>query len=163
MQRFLICIGAGILALALFAAEGDRAPAVNTAVSDIHRVVLVRLRNGTDMLDGLKEAVAREKIRNAVFMSAFGSVTSYHIHVVGNTVFPPKDVFSQQNGPFDLVGVGGLVIGGRIHCHITMSTLDKAIGGHLEPGTKVFTFANITIGILNDSLNMERFDDYKWH
>jgi hypothetical protein len=36
---------------------------------------------------------------------------------------------------------------------------DKAFGGHLEPGTEVFTFAVVTIGVLNDKADLSRVDD----
>lgn len=124
---------------------------------------MVRLKNGTDMLEGLREAVAREKIRNAVIMSGFGSVTSYHIHVVGNTILPPKDVFTKEGGPFDLLTVSGLVMDGRVHAHITLASTKKVTGGHLEPGTSVFTFTSISLGVLKGPVDLSRVDDWKWH
>src|ERR1700674_5597720 len=96
------------------------APEVATFSLPISRVVVVRLKNGTDILDGLRQAVAREKIKNAVVMSGFGSVTGYHVHVVGNTTFPPKDVFTKEQGPFDILAIGGLVLDGKVHAHITL-------------------------------------------
>jgi hypothetical protein len=62
-----------IAMLLLPAAVADEVPAVQTIQSPISRVVIVRLKNKTDMLEGLKQAVAREKIKNAVFISGFGS------------------------------------------------------------------------------------------
>jgi len=152
-----------ITALFLQPGRADEAPAVHTIRSSIDRVVIVRLKNKTDMLDGLKQAVAREKIKNAVFISGFGSVTAYHTHVVGNTTLPPKDTFTKESGPFDILTVSGMVIDGKVHAHITLSGTQKAIGGHLEPGTSVFTFATITLGILSDSADLTRVDDYTWH
>src|SRR5437899_9264769 len=151
-----------IAALFLQPAAADEAPAVHTIRSPIDRVVIVRLKNKTDLLDGLKQAVAREKIKNAVFISGFGSVTSYQTHVVGNTTLPPKDTFTKENGPFDILTVSGMVIDGKVHAHITLSTPTKAIGGHLEPGTSVFTFATITLGILSDAIDLTKVDDYNW-
>ncbi len=139
------------------------APDVATFSLPISRVVVVRLKNGTDMLDGLRQAVAREKIKNAVIMSGFGSVTSYHVHVVDNTTFPPKDVFTSEHGPFDLLAVGGLVLDGRVHAHITLRSTKQTTGGHLEPGTSVFTFAAISLGVLSDTADLSRVDDWKWH
>jgi hypothetical protein len=40
-----------------------------------------------------------------------------------------------------------------------MANPDKAFGGHLEPGTTVFTFAIVTIGVLNDAAELSRIDD----
>jgi predicted DNA-binding protein with PD1-like motif len=114
------------------------------------------------MLEGLKEAVAREKIKNAVVLSGFGSVTSYHVHVVGNTTFPPKDVFTKTNGPYDLLTVSGLIMNGRVHAHVTLATPQQVVGGHLELGTSVFTFTNISLAVLSDSLDLNRNDDWEW-
>ena len=165
MKNYFRSVVAAVLLLHL-ANQGGKAeevPSVHIIRSPIDRVVIVRLKNKTDMLDGLKQAVAREKIRNAVFISGFGSVTAYHTHVVGNTVFPPKDTFTKEDGPFDLLNVSGMVIAGKVHAHITLSGTQKTTGGHLEPGTSVFTFATITLGLLSDSADLTRVDDYTWH
>src|SRR5882762_3408153 len=145
------------------AAVAAEVPAVQTIQSPVSRVVIVRLKNKTDMLEGLKQAVAREKIKNAVIISGFGSVTSYQVHVVENTTFPPKDKFTKESGPFDILTVSWMVLNGKVHPHITLSSPQKTTGGHLEPGTSVFTFATVTIGILADSADLTRLDDYTWH
>jgi predicted DNA-binding protein with PD1-like motif len=116
-----------------------------------------------DVLTGLKEAVTRERIRNGVILSAFGSVTSYHVHVVDNTTFPPKDVYTKGEGPYDLLNVSGMVLGGRVHPHITLASPSQVIGGHLEEGTRVFTFATVSIGVLSESVDLSRYDDWNWH
>ena len=139
------------------------APEVATFSLPISRVVVVRMKNGTDMLEGLRQAVAREKIKNAVIMSGFGSVTGYHVHVVGNTTFPPKDIFTKEQGPFDILAIGGLVLDGKVHAHITLRSTQQTTGGHLEPGTSVFTFAAISLGVLADSADLSRIDDWTWH
>ena len=155
---------AGAVSVCLsFAIAWAQAPSVSTVTSPVERVVVIRLKNQTDMLEGLKEAVAREKIKNAVIMSGFGSVTRYHVHVVGNTTLPPKDVFTKEGGPFDLLTVSGMVINGRVHPHITLASTQKVTGGHLEPGTSVFTFAVISLGVLKDSADLSRVDDWNWH
>src|SRR5262245_7679140 len=55
------------------------------AAGRFSRVLVVRLKNGEDLLKGLERAVSQEAVRNGVFMGAFGSLTSYHVHVVNNT------------------------------------------------------------------------------
>ena len=61
--------------------------------------------------------------------------------------------------PADLISMNGYVIEGKIHAHMTLATPDHAFGGHLEPGTSVFTFAIVTIGVLNDGVDLSRVDD----
>jgi predicted DNA-binding protein with PD1-like motif len=159
-MRIATCFLVTVLANAAMAA--DQAPAVHTIPSPVERAVVVRLKNKTDILDGLKEAIAREKIKNAVIISGFGSVSAYHIHVVNNTAAPYKDVFTKGTGPFDILTVSGMVIGGRIHAHITLADTKKTTGGHIEPGTTVLTFTTITLGVLSDSADLKRIDDPEW-
>jgi hypothetical protein len=159
-----LCLVVSILALA-----SQAAPAAAQAVPDevsvssqIRRVVLVRLKYNADLLEGLRQAVKNEKIKNAVILSGVGSVTSYHVHAVHNTTLPAKLAYTQRNGAMDLIAVNGYVLGGRIHAHITMTDDQKAFGGHLHEGTKVFTFAIVTLGVLDDALDLSRFDDSAW-
>lgn len=141
---------------------GKAVPAVVTVSSDIKRVVVIRLKYNTDMLEGIEQAVKNEKIKNAVFLSGVGSVTSYHVHAVSNTTLPAKLAYTQRAAPMDLIAVNGYVLGGRIHAHITMTDDQKAFGGHLHKGTTVFTFAIITLGVLDDNIDLSRFDDSNW-
>jgi predicted DNA-binding protein with PD1-like motif len=50
-----------------------------------------------------------------------------------------------------------------VHPHISLSSPHKTLGGHIEPGTQVMTFATITLGVLPDSLDLKRMDDWNWH
>ena len=61
--------------------------------------------------------------------------------------------------PADLISMNGYIINGTIHAHMTLANPEKAFGGHLEPGTNVFTFAIVTIGVLNDEVDLSRVDD----
>jgi len=138
------------------------APDVHTISSNFDRIVVVRLKRGTDLLEGLKKAVQQEGIRNAAILSGVGSLTAYRVHAVDNTTLPAKNVFYQAEGPQDLLNVNGCVIDGRVHAHIVFSDDEKGLGGHLEPGTTVFTFAIITIGVMEDGPSLARFDDQNW-
>ncbi len=104
---------------------------VVTATSEIKRVVLVRLKYNTDLLNGLQQAVKNEKIKNAVILSGVGSVTRYHVHAVSSTTLPAKLAYTERAAPMDLIAVNGYVLGGHIHAHITMTDNQKAFGGHL--------------------------------
>ena len=55
--------------------------------------------------------------------------------------------------------MNGYVINGRLHAHMTLANPDKAFGGHLEPGSTVFTFAIVTLGILEDGIDISKVDD----
>jgi len=147
--------------LPAFAAD-QSPPDVVTVTSEIKRVVLVRLKYNTDLLDGLQQAVKSEKIKNAVILSGVGSVTRYHVHAVSSTTLPAKLAYTERAAPMDLIAVNGYVLGGRIHAHVTMTDDQKAFGGHLHKGTTVFTFAIVTLGVLDDNVDLSRFDDSNW-
>ena len=53
IKRFLL-----VTVIANAAMAADQAPAVHTIPSPVERAVVVRLKNKTDILDGLKEAIA---------------------------------------------------------------------------------------------------------
>lgn len=132
--------------------NSDKVPDVFAIPARLDRLVIFRFKYKTDLLAGLKKMVEQEKIRNAVILAGVGSVRGYQIHQVGNRTFPSEDIFEKNPvAPADLVSMNGYVIDGRIHAHMTLAQPGKAFGGHLEPGTQVFTFAVITMAVLKDT------------
>jgi predicted DNA-binding protein with PD1-like motif len=141
-------------------ALSDKVPDVYAISTQFDRVVILRFKFGTDLLAGLQKMVKQENIKNAVILSGAGSVRGYQIHQVSNRDFPSKNMFVKNpTEPADLISMNGYVINGQLHPHITLATPDKAIGGHLEPGTTVFTFAIVTLGILKDGADLSHLDD----
>jgi len=143
--------------------NSDQVPDVYALSGHLQRIVVLRFKYNTDLLAGLQKVIRQEKIRNAVILSGFGSVRNYQVHQVGNRESPPKDVFVRNpSAPADITGMSGLVMGGRVHPHITLANADKAFGGHLEPETNVFTFAVVILGVLDDGLDLTKFDDWTY-
>src|SRR5262249_38146007 len=125
----------------------------------LERVVVLRFRYDAELLSSLEQAVKQQKIRNAVILSGFGSVRNYQVHQVSNRTLPWKNMFVRApSAPADILSMSGYVLNGRLHPHITLASPDKAFGGHLEPGTNVFTFAVVTLGVLPDNLDLSRLD-----
>jgi uncharacterized protein len=141
-------------------ANSDKVPDAYAVTGQFDRVLVLRFKNQADLLAGLERMVKEHKIRNGVILSGIGSVKSYHYHTVSNGTFPSKNVFVKNpDGPADITGMNGYVIDGRVHAHITLADPDRAFGGHLEPGTSVFTFAVVTVGVFKDGLDLNRMDD----
>jgi predicted DNA-binding protein with PD1-like motif len=140
--------------------NSESVPNVYAINGQFQRIVVLRFKYQTDLLAGLEKAVKEQKIRNAVILAGIGSLRSYHIHVVSNRTFPSKNVFVRDpTAPSDLISMNGYVIDGRVHAHVTLSNADQAFGGHLEPGTSVFTFAVVTLGVFGDGVDLSRVDD----
>ncbi len=129
----------------------------------LQQVVVLRFKNNTDLLAGIKKMVQQEKIKNAIILSGFGSVRNYQVHEVGNRDLPPKDIFVKDpTAPADIIGMSGMIAGGRVHAHITLANPDRAFGGHLEADTTVFTFAVVTLGILDDNVELSKVDEWNY-
>ena len=173
MRRLLLGL---VLSLALGAQETRRELTNNTAddknpldpkVPDVYamsaqlqRVVVLRFKFDTDLLAGLEKMVKQEKIKNAVILSAFGSVRGYQVHQVSNRDFPSKNMYVKDpTKPADIIGMSGFVMDGKLHPHITLAVPERSFGGHLEPGTTVFTFAVVTLGVLSDNVDFTKLDD----
>lgn len=140
--------------------NSDEVPDVIAMESRIDRVVILRFKYQADLLAGIENTVREKGIKNAVILSGIGSVRNYHVHSVSNRTFPSKNIFvKDSSAPADVVSINGYIIGGRVHAHMTMTDRDKAFGGHIEPGTNVFTFLVLTLGILPDSLDLSKLDD----
>jgi len=140
--------------------NSEKVPDVYAVSGRFDRIVTLRFKFDADLLAGIEKMVKQEKIRNAVILSGAGSVRGYHVHQVSNRTFPSKNMFVKDPAaPADLLSVNGYVINGKVHAHVTLANPDKAFGGHLEPGTNVFTFAIVTLGILNDEADLSRADD----
>lgn len=140
--------------------NSDAIPDFYAIKDELRSIIVVRLKHSTDLLAGLEKGVREEHIENGVILAGAGSVTSYHFHVVSNTTFPTSNIFVKNtDAPADLVSMNGYIVNGRVHAHVVFTNADKAFGGHLEPGTKVFTFAIVTVGVLSDSSNLSHVDD----
>ena len=134
-------------------------PDVYAITGHFDRVVVLRFKYKADLLAGLEKMVKQQRIQNGVILSAMGSVRGYQIHQVSNRTMPSQDIYEKNpTQPADLVSMNGYVINGRIHAHVTLATPDRTLAGHLESGTEVFTFAVVTIGVMNDT-DLGKVDD----
>ncbi len=115
------------------------------------RTILVRFDPQEDILIALREAVREHGLKNAMIVSGVGSLSSYRVHVVETTNMPPGNIFFDDDGPFDILAATGLVVDGQLHAHISFSNAEKAMGGHLEEGCVVLTFAIIGMIELPDT------------
>jgi predicted DNA-binding protein with PD1-like motif len=140
--------------------NSPKIPDVYAVEGQFDRIVVLRFKFGADLLAGIQKVVKDRKIKNAVILSAAGSVRGYHLHQVSNRDLPSKNTFEKDpTAPADLISMNGYVIDGKVHAHMTLATPDKAIGGHLEPGTEVFTFGIVTLGVMKDGIDFSHLDD----
>jgi predicted DNA-binding protein with PD1-like motif len=126
------------------------------AIGAIH---VIKAETGEDLLQAIEQGVDRLGIRHGAFVNGVGSTRGYHLHVVETTGIPPGNVYFRDSGAYDLLTVTGYVMDGRVHAHVTLSTDESVVGGHLEEGTEVLTFAIVTIAELSniDATDLDSF------
>jgi predicted DNA-binding protein with PD1-like motif len=140
-------------------ANSSAVPDAYALVGHFDRIVIIRLKYKANLLDGMNKVIKEQHIQNGVILSAVGSLRGYEVHAVSNRDMPSEDTFTKNpTQPVDLVSMNGYVINGRIHAHMTLATPDKVIAGHVEQGNEVFTFAIVTIGVMNDT-DLSKIDD----
>lgn len=123
-------------------------------------VLLLRLQSGEDILKSLQQYVEVKRVRNALVISGFGSVSHYHFHVVADSSLPPAEAYPRGEKALDIVAMSGAILNGRVHAHIVFTDDQSAKGGHLEEGCRVLTFAVVALGVLAGDADLSAWDDY---
>ena len=133
------------------------------------RVLVVRLKPGTDVLLGLQAACEEAGIKNGVIVSALGSLSRVSIcnptEQPGTKMGYGYGMPQILHGPWELLSASGVICheeNGELNLHVHISLSDpngNAFGGHLTEGTKVLITVDAVIAEL-DGIQMERkYDD----
>lgn len=109
------------------------------------KVVIIHLGKGENILESIQEEVHRLNIKNAVLLSAIGSLRKANLHFITNTDDLAANQFITVERPIELSAVQGLIIDGIPHFHLTISEPDGMYAGHMEPGCEVQYLAEIAL------------------
>lgn len=111
-----------------------------------------RLKPGQDLFDSI-EAFARDRnIQAGCVLSAVGSLT----HAVLR--FANQESHAEFDGFFEIVSITGTVSIHGSHVHLSISDgQGKTLGGHLVPGCRVYTTAEIVIMVFEDVVYKREF------
>lgn len=106
-----------------------------------------RLTPGQDLLESIRTIVMERKIEAGCVLSSVGSLT----HVT--LCFANQDLYSDHEGYFEIVSMTGTVSVHGSHLHISVSDGEgKTMGGHLVPGCKIYTTAEIVLAIFTNEV-----------
>ena len=104
-----------------------------------------RLKSGQDLFNEIEAVVAEKNIEAGCVLSAVGSLTHATLRLAN------REYYSEYDGHFEIVSMTGTVSVHGSHLHISISDGDgKTIGGHLVPGCKIYTTAEMVLGIFDD-------------
>lgn len=127
------------------AVAAEPAPRVPWAESQHTRFFALRLRPGQDPAEELQKFAAERRLHAAFVASCAGSLTRASIR------FANQPQATVLQGHFEIVGLSGTVTGDGRHLHVTVADSTGAtFGGHLMPGSAVYTTAEIVLGEMRD-------------
>ena len=140
----------------------------SAAEGRLGRVIVLRLKPGMDLLDGIQAACERYQIRNGVILSAIGSLG--RVRFCDVEALPGKKCgygygkVLTLDETIELTGAGGVICSDEegninLHVHICMSDKNgKAYGGHLVQGTIVLMTADIVLGEIEGVSMLREYD-----
>ena len=122
---------------------------MQTADFNLRSVLFVSIEPGEDVLECLERIIEDKGILSATVLSAYGTFDRINLHWVATTTFPPVEHYESNDGPFEVLGIGGVIVDGTPHLHVTVSNRSGAYGGHLHKGCRVLYLFEMTIGLLS--------------
>ncbi len=112
-----------------------------------------RLRPGQDLKEQLDGLVKASVIEAGAVLTCVGSLTDVSLRLAN------QEGGTNWQGHFEIVSLVGTLSTNGSHLHLSVSdSTGRTIGGHLLPGCKVYTTAEIVIGVLPE-LTFERAPD----
>lgn len=106
----------------------------------------MRLAYDDLLLESLQEICRRERIRNGVIVTGFGSLTDLSVTGVVGPAFPPERFYNRRAPRgVEIIAMSGVIADYHVHCHVVLCDRDRAFGGHLEEGCRVLSLAEIVL------------------
>ena len=124
-----------LLTITLFTACKSK-PMANESINS----TAFRLKPGEDLRSGIEKIVKEKQIKAGWVATCSGSLTDYAIR------FANQPEASTGSGHFEIVSLTGTVSINGSHLHLSISdSTGRTIGGHLVPGCRIYTTAEIVL------------------
>jgi len=144
-----LALGAAACAVANSAAAGQMKSGehgMRTIVSDgLGRIIILSFDRGEKLREGIREKLRELGVRDAVLLSAIGTLEKARFHRIKNTNRRPEDEIFEVVAPIELAAIDGIVADGEPHFHMVFQDLDRAYAAHLEDGSIVCYLAEIVL------------------
>lgn len=119
------------------------------------RTIVIELERGEKVIESICAALERKNIKNAVILSAVGSIQRLKYHRPVDLGEAANDEFFDIEAPMEIGSLIGSIIGGQAHFHIVAASPDGVYNGHLELGTEVMYLMEV-IAAEMEGCNLER-------
>jgi predicted DNA-binding protein with PD1-like motif len=109
------------------------------------RSLTFRLKPGQDLFDSIENFVKENNVQAGCVLSGVGSLTHATLRLAN------RAYFNEYEHHFEIVSMTGTVSIHGSHIHISISDGDGVtMGGHLVPGCKIYTTAEIVLAMFED-------------
>lgn len=108
-------------------------------------ILVKRLKPGQELFSEIDALIAENQIKAGVILCLVGSLTKVNLR------FANKEESTVLNGHFEIVSQTGVVSSAGSHIHLSVSDGDgTTYGGHLMPGSLVYTTVEMVVMKLTD-------------
>ncbi|QJD81372.1 DNA-binding protein [Spirosoma rhododendri] len=103
----------------------------------------IRLRPGQDLKAELDAFVAAHHIEAGALLTCVGSLTDLSLRLAN------QDGATTWQGHFEIVSLVGTLSTNGSHLHLSAAdSTGRTLGGHLMPGCRIYTTAELLIGVM---------------
>jgi uncharacterized protein len=103
----------------------------------------LRLPPDVDLRQALKTIAQAENITAGIILSGIGSLSTVCLRFAG------QNIHTTIEGRHEILSIAGTIGLDGVHLHMSVANAQGAvIGGHVVDGCRIYTTAEITIGIL---------------
>ena len=113
------------------------------ATLTLSRIHILRVDPGEDVLGSIQPFLQEAALRQAIVLGGYGTLAAYHLHWVTHNRIPTENLFRRGEGGIEILSMNGLVVDGKAHVHVSLSTPGGAFGGHLEPGCTAYVLCEV--------------------
>jgi uncharacterized protein len=119
-------------------------PAVSAQSSSL-TTLSFRLKPGQDLKLTLDELVKKHHIQAGTLLTCVGSLTDVALRLAN------QNEATLYRGHFEIVSLVGTLSTNGSHVHLSVSdSTGRTLGGHLMGGCKIYTTAEMVVGVLPD-------------
>ncbi len=120
------------------------------------RVHAIRLTPGQDLMEELQRWAGDHEA--ASVLSVVGSLNHATLR------FANQSESTRVDGPLEILSLSGTLSKHGAHLHLSVADRHgKMTGGHLKPGSPIFTTAEIVLGVYPDLVFARELDDTYGH
>ena len=111
-----------------------------------------RLKSGQDLFEAIDAFVKDKNIEAGCILSGVGSLAHFKLR------FANQEILAEGDGHFEIVSVTGTVSTHGSHLHVSISDEQgRTIGGHLVPGCRIYTTAEMVLAVFEDTVYKREF------